>query len=372
MSSMAKLGCVTTKRTSKIEYEWIFRNISSCGGTLRSSSPTFSDDGFHRISWRLELSRHPRVEYTPQYGGGYETYLTLIPTSGNIRPDLNIKCAVSILGNNGNAESGPHNMTRWDSKVPIYRCAPHVLSDENLRANQQSWLPDGHLKIRCQVEVSDCVADTSDGDYSIDNSWSQDFNRLFDNRAAFSDVILTVGHRHFTAHKVILATRSPVFAAMFQPDTKESLTNSVDVTGIDPDVFHEMLRFIYTNKADVSRDGAQSLLAAADMYQLEHLKKICERKLLEQLSLENAVQLLIIADRYSAGHLKNKVKAFINSSPSDIFGTEDWKTLTVQYPRLLADLYTSLFGYTNQSESSQSSSTRCSQSLVMERLSMNK
>ena len=114
------------------------------------------------------------------------------------------------------------------------------------------------------------------------------------------------------------------------------------------------------------------MLAAADMYQLEHLKNICERKLLEQLSLENAVQLLIIADRYSAGHLKNKVKAFINSSPSDIFGTEDWKTLTVQYPRLLADLYTSLFGYTNQTESSQSSTTRCSQSLVMERLSMNK
>jgi speckle-type POZ protein len=55
---------------------------------------------------------------------------------------------------------------------------------------------------------------------------------LFD-KMSFSDVNFNIGGREFPAHKSILTSRSPVFAAMFQHPTKENLSNQVVVEDIN-------------------------------------------------------------------------------------------------------------------------------------------
>ena len=80
----------------------------------------------------------------------------------------------------------------------------------------------------------------------------------------FSDVCLCAGGREFKAHKAILATRSPVFGAMFEHEMEESRKGRVEISDIDPDVFQELLRFIYTGTTPQLQGMADDLLAAAD------------------------------------------------------------------------------------------------------------
>ena len=84
---------------------------------------------------------------------------------------------------------------------------------------------------------------------------------------SFSDVCLCAGGREFKAHKAILATRSPVFGAMFEHEMEESRKGRVEISDIDPDVFQELLRFIYTGTTPQLQGMADDLLAAADKVQ---------------------------------------------------------------------------------------------------------
>ena len=88
---------------------------------------------------------------------------------------------------------------------------------------------------------------------------------------ASSDVTLVAGRKELKAHKLILSARSPVFARMFQHNTRESITNTVTITDITAEVLEAMLQFIYTDdcailqkSADSSDDVIRELLIAAD------------------------------------------------------------------------------------------------------------
>ncbi len=110
-----------------------------------------------------------------------------------------------------------------------------------------------------------------------------------------SDVTFNIrGHKFAAQHKIILAMRSPVFGAMFQHPTKEVQTGEVEVEDVDPDVFQEVLRYLYTGltRSTAMDVMAPGLLAAADKYLLDHLKTHCETHLIRQMSVKNCLDLL--------------------------------------------------------------------------------
>ena len=120
-----------------------------------------------------------------------------------------------------------------------------------------------------------------------------------------SDVTFNIRGRKFSAHKNILAMRSPVFAGMFHHPTREMQSNQVEIKDIDPDVFQEVLRFIYTGKTQSTAMDkmAPGILAAADKYLLEDLKSRCETHLIQQMSAENCLELLSFTTHHPAEHL---------------------------------------------------------------------
>ena len=132
-----------------------------------------------------------------------------------------------------------------------------------------------------------------------------------------SDITFSIGGRKFTAHKNILSMRSPVFAAMFHHPTKEALSNKVNVDEIDPDVFQEVLRFIYTGKTQSTalNKMAPGLLAAADKYLLDDLKIQCETHLIRQMSAENCLELLSLTTHHPAEHLKKNAIEYFRRYP---------------------------------------------------------
>ncbi|NXI22867.1 SPOP protein, partial [Sterrhoptilus dennistouni] len=158
----------------------------------------------------------------------------------------------------------------------------------------------------------------------------------------FTDCCLCVAGQEFKGHKAILAARSPVFSAMFEHEMEESKKNRVEINDVEPEVFKEMMCFIYTGKAPNLDKMADDLLAAADKYALERLKVMCEDALCSNLSVDNAAEILILADLHSADQLKTQAVDFINYHASDVMETSGWKSMVASHPHLVAEAYRSL------------------------------
>lgn len=107
------------------------------------------------------------------------------------------------------------------------------------------------------------------------NKILEDFKQLFLNQQS-CDVVLRVQGREFQAHKLILTARSPVFASLFQNDTKEKATAVVDIEDCNPSIFSDFLCFLYCQELDrLSEENVSSLLASADKFGVSDLRTKC-------------------------------------------------------------------------------------------------
>ncbi|CAA3002782.1 BTB/POZ and MATH domain-containing protein 3-like isoform X3 [Olea europaea var. sylvestris] len=130
------------------------------------------------------------------------------------------------------------------------------------------------------------------------------------------DIVFQVGEETFKAHKLILATRSPVFRAQFFGLVGNPNADKVELEDIEPSIFKAMLQFIYSdNLVDLdeitgststctSAIMMQHLLAASDRFGLDRLKQLCEAKLCEEVSAETVATTLSLAEQHHCPQLK--------------------------------------------------------------------
>ena len=165
---------------------------------------------------------------------------------------------------------------------------------------------------------------------------SSHLEELFNNMSS-SNVILNIRGREFPAHKIILATRSEVFAAMFKHPTKENSNNQVKIEDIEPEVFDQLLYFIYTGRVSTAtmESMAANLFIAADKYLLGELKKECENYMLHHMSPDYCLVLLLHGDLQKPTELLKEAAKFFRRLPSQVTATERWEKMKQENPVLL-------------------------------------
>jgi len=125
----------------------------------------------------------------------------------------------------------------------------------------------------------------------------------------YSDCILVCGEETLKAHKLILATRSSVFRAMFDTDMIEGRESRVVVEDLEVPVVKGLLKYLYSNQ--VEEEISSGLLEAAEKYDLQDLKSACEVVLKKSITKDNAVDILQLADLFRADYLKEAAVEFI-------------------------------------------------------------
>lgn len=115
----------------------------------------------------------------------------------------------------------------------------------------------------------------------------------------WSDCTFQVGERTdfviFKAHKLILASCSPVFEAMCFGPLAEKQCISVD--DLEPDVFRILLEYIYTDSIKLSSvEEAGGVLYASKKYMLPHLSRLCRSYLLTNLRPSNVLSIFDFAE----------------------------------------------------------------------------
>ncbi|EAY78549.1 hypothetical protein OsI_33648 [Oryza sativa Indica Group] len=211
---------------------------------------------------------------------------------------------------------------------------------------QSEHLKNDRFAIRCDVVVfsDELRAEARTADAAAlsvavpPSDLSQHLGGLLAAKELGADVTFLVAGETFTAHRCVLAARSPVFRAeLFGPMKESAATAVITVDDIEPDVFRNLLTFMYTDTLpetnpqeleeeeddddddDYEDDQAQAaamvehLLIAADRYNLERLKLICEDRLCKHIDGESVATILALAEQHSCDGLKEACFQFLSS-----------------------------------------------------------
>lgn len=127
----------------------------------------------------------------------------------------------------------------------------------------------------------------------------------------FCDITLNVKGEHFQAHKIILASCSDYFHAMFNGNMRESNRKLIPIVGMDVEVMHLVLNFIYTGSIPLSVDNVEKVMGAANMMLIKTLKEVCCRFLEGLLSVTNCLGMQKFAEAYTCEELFGKTTNFI-------------------------------------------------------------
>ena len=134
-----------------------------------------------------------------------------------------------------------------------------------------------------------------------------------------SDVTFQVAGEKFSAHRCVLAARSPVFKAELSR-ASTSGSSCIRIDDMLPQVFKTLQHFVYTDSLPevTGVEGsmmAEHLLAAADRFGMQGLKLICEEKLIRELNENTAAKILKLAVQHNSSFLREACFVFLSDPP---------------------------------------------------------
>ncbi|XP_028628724.1 speckle-type POZ protein-like isoform X2 [Grammomys surdaster] len=362
-SPVAESWCYTQVKVVKFSYMWTINNFSFCreemGEVLKSS--TFSSGPNDKMKWCLRVNPKGLDDESKDY---LSLYLLLVSCP---KSEVRAKFKFSLL-NAKREETKAMESQRayrfvqgkdWGFKKFIRR--DFLLDEVN------GLLPDDKLTLFCE-HLQHCLQKRWKHCTALPKELAPPLHCKWCCRqvSVVQDSVNVSGHTNTNTLKVPecrLAedlARSPVFNAMFEHEMDECTKNRVEINDLDPEVFKEMMRFVYTGKAPNLGKMADNLLAAADKYALERLKVMCEEALCSNLSVENVADTLVLADLHSAEQLKAQAIDFINrcsvlrqlgckdgknwnnNQATDIMETSGWKSMIQSHPHLVAEAFRAL------------------------------
>ena len=77
------------------------------------------------------------------------------------------------------------------------------------------------------------------------------------------------------------------------------------------------------------------MLLIADKYAIMDLVRLCEEMMPDLLTLENAIQTFVVADRVEAKSVKNEALAFIGKNVKELIDTPMWNEVIASNPALV-------------------------------------
>ena len=306
------------------------------------TSPWFSDKSSEPKDWQIHI-------YPAGWGEEHKDYLSLFLFLKETEPsEITVRFKLSLLNSKNKvlAKYGPFSERLGLVTNVAVGGNSKMLKLSDLYSEKKKLLPNDELRIVCEIvyESQEMTVSSSPSEVlpftsTVNGNMTDHYKQLMESKS-LSDITIDVKGQKFEAHKLVLAARSPVFLAMFQNDLMEKKTNTLDIEDIEPTVFAEVLRFIYTDEVNKLDELAKELLAAADKYMLDLLKVKCERSLARTITLKNCCELLILTNLHSAENLKKVLLDFVCAQSSEVAVSPNWLRLieTDAHPQLLRDI----------------------------------
>ena len=150
------------------------------------------------------------------------------------------------------------------------------------------------------------------------------------NNDQLCDISIAVSDKLYRAHKIILISASPYFRAMFLSGLSESHKDTVVLQDIDSEAFEAILNMIYNGKILISVSTVQSILRAASIFQIDHLKQACSDFLAKQLSPNNCLGIKAFAEAHGCCVLTELAHRHALSRFTEVSRSEEFLSLDLE------------------------------------------
>ncbi len=176
---------------------------------------------------------------------------------------------------------------------------------------------DGTLTVVCQVKCLLEKEDANDDDVITCMPLVPPTltlgQQLHIDRESRDVTIVVEHHKEFHLHKNVLTSRSKVFAAMFSySSTLESRTSRIILPDVTSEIMTNFEHFLYLDDfpGGLSLEHLSPLLALAEKYNIDGMKKVAERRICRLINTENAPRILALGVLHNAGEIQQHLRNF--------------------------------------------------------------
>lgn len=272
-----------------------------------------------------------RILYYPNgANSSFSDYISLfLQLDSNVPQGVRTQHTFSLLDREGRpvpyfTNSGTRIFTGWGTTAFIRR--------DELEKSPPRHLQDDCLTIVCDVTVAKEIQTKSVDLLSVavpPPDLHRHLGGLLETGEG-ADVAFEVGGRTFLAHRCVLAARSPVLraelsdagltaAAAAKGDSAAPAVVVRVVDDMEARDFEALLRYMYTDSLPdgMTEQGEAAamlpdLVAAANRYQMERLRLLCEAKLCEFVNARTVAIILAFAREHHCHGLQEACMRFLN------------------------------------------------------------
>ncbi|XP_029445651.1 kelch repeat and BTB domain-containing protein 2 isoform X1 [Rhinatrema bivittatum] len=162
--------------------------------------------------------------------------------------------------------------------------------------------------------------------------------KLFYEQQLLTDIVLIVEGTEFPCHKMVLATCSSYFRAMFMSGLSESKQSHVHLRNVDAASLQMIITYAYTGNLAIKESTVEQLYETACFLQVDDVLQRCREYLIKKINAENCVRLLSFADLFSCEELKQSAKRMVEHKFTTVYRQDAFMQLSSD---LLIDLVSS-------------------------------
>lgn len=151
----------------------------------------------------------------------------------------------------------------------------------------------------------------------------------FRHDGSFCDVVLSTDDgMEFKAHRLVLASVSEYFRAMFLCEMKERQLDRITIKEVDSKSLGQLIDFAYTSKTNISSGNVENILSAASMLQFINVENACYEFLRKNINVPNSLTIWNLADLHGSIELAALAEGFICGNFTSVFKHSDFVTLS--------------------------------------------
>ncbi|XP_051211182.1 BTB/POZ and MATH domain-containing protein 1-like [Lolium perenne] len=207
---------------------------------------------------------------------------------------------------------------------------------------EKNCVVDGYFVAQCSVAI---IKDWPPPPHTIIPDLCHDLAKMW-NQQDLTDVSFSVDGVTFSAHRLVLAARSPVFRAELYGQMAESKMASIAIQDMRASTFASMLHYMYHDSLPSPDDefftshDIQHLLVAADRYGLEMLQQACEERLCFRIAVDTVCSTLELAEENTYPRLKSRCLDFLTDAKilSMVATPDEYIHLAHSFPSLFVEV----------------------------------
>ena len=124
----------------------------------------------------------------------------------------------------------------------------------------------------------------------------------------FCDVQVDVLDKKYKAHRIWLATASPMLRGLLSSPMSEAQAGVIKLRDMEPDIFQACLEWIYTGKCSVPEQSLVALLHAAALLDVATLLSAVSGAFEARINAENCLTAWDYSERYNLASLRSAAK----------------------------------------------------------------